>query len=114
MSLNLAIPDMSQTSLIEAIYRASRMVTHTGYDFDNEDTRPSHLSAKERKQIAKVVAEIVEDIERASNTSISDLPAKQRAEMLRKLYAYLEKHVATPHANEISDKELLADLHSAD
>ncbi|MEP2236290.1 MAG: hypothetical protein ABJM58_11650 [Alteripontixanthobacter sp.] len=110
MSIGSVTSGLSRSALIEAIYRASKIVTERQYDFDN--SRSNYLTKKEQVRVAGVVAGIIKEIEDASNVNISALPPREREKVLKNLYDYLEQHISTGRASSLKSDELLADLYS--
>lgn len=109
MSLDAAVAGLSRPVMVEAIYRASRMITEKA----NEPLEDANLSAEQRRQVAEAVADIVVEIEQASNFQIADLPAEKRAQVLSELYHYLSGHIVS-RVSKKEGKALLAELHGRD
>lgn len=113
MTIDSAVSGLPRNALVEAIYRASRIVSETQYDFDNKKVRTRYIRPKERLRISNAVAEIITEIENASEFKVSDLPDDKRAEVLSKLYASLAEHIIASSEDSPSAEALIEELHSA-
>ncbi|HQV02456.1 MULTISPECIES: hypothetical protein [unclassified Novosphingobium] len=112
VKVDLKIDDLDRSSIIETIYQASLAVSKSGYKIDSNKMTPSYISNRDRKKIASTVAEIVTQIEGASNIKLDDLPQNQRAKLLTDLYTQLSAYIlrGAPE-NSARGKRLLEELH---
>lgn len=111
MTINNALDGLPRASLVEAIYRVSKIVSRSPHNLDSKSSRVRYLRPEERRRIAIAVADIISEIEKASDFNIDNLPVAERAEVLGKLYQSLFEHIAPESDQGMSGDELLEELY---
>lgn len=112
MTIDHAVSGLSRSSMVEALYRASRIVSEAPYDFDGEALRIKIMVPSEKERVSRAVEKIIAEIERASDAKIGELPEEQKAAVLGDLYATLLERSNAESLSFQSVEDLLKELHA--